>query len=134
NGITNEKVKVSRHHAGVGAINISDVLLASASGAIIVGFSDRPERKAADEAEKAGVDIRLHTIIYNVTDEIRKAMEGLLEPTLKEVARGRAEVRNTFKVPRFGIVAGCYVTEGSIGRTSPVRLLRDNRVIYEGKV
>jgi translation initiation factor IF-2 len=132
--LSNEKVKVSLLHAGVGAININDVLLASASGAIIVGFNVRPEKKAADEAEKAGVDIRLHTIIYNVTDEIKKAMEGLLDPTLKEVARGRAEVRNTFKVPKFGIVAGCYVTEGSIGRTSQIRLLRDNRVIYEGKV
>jgi translation initiation factor IF-2 len=73
-------------------------------------------------------------VIYNVTDEIRKAMEGLLDPTLKEVARGRAEVRNTFKVPKFGVVAGCYITEGSVARSSQVRLLRDNRVIYDGKI
>ena len=132
--LTNEKVKISLLHAGVGAININDVLLASASGAIIVGFNVRPEKKAAEEADKVGVEIRLHTVIYNVTDEIKKAMEGLLDPTLKEVARGRAEVRNTFKVPKFGVVAGCYVTEGTIPRTSQVRLLRDNRVIYEGKV
>ena len=132
--LSNEKVKVSLLHVGVGAININDVLLASASGAIIVGFNVRPEKKAEAEADKSGVELRLHTIIYNVTDEIRKAMEGLLEPTLKEVARGRAEVRNTFKVPKFGIAAGCYVTEGSIARSSQVRLLRDNRVIYEGKV
>ncbi len=132
--LSNEKVKVSLLHAGVGAININDVLLASASGAIIVGFNVRPEKKAADEAEKQGVEIRLHTVIYNVTDEIVAAMEGLLDPTLKEVAKGRAEVRNTFKVPKFGIVAGCYVTEGSIARNSNLRLLRDNRVIYEGKV
>ncbi|HEY3174070.1 MAG TPA: translation initiation factor IF-2 [Thermoanaerobaculia bacterium] len=132
--LSNEKVKVSLLHVGVGAININDVLLASASGAIIVGFNVRPEKKAEAEADKSGVELRLHTIIYNVTDEIRKAMEGLLEPTLKEVARGRAEVRNTFKVPKFGVAAGCYVTEGSIGRSSQVRLLRDNRVIYEGKV
>ena len=132
--LSNEKVKISLLHSGVGAININDVLLASASGAIIVGFNVRPEKKAAEEAEKAGVDIRLHTVIYNVTDEIKKAMEGLLDPTLKEVARGRAEVRNTFKVPKFGIVAGCYVTEGTIPRSSQLRLLRDNRVIYEGKV
>jgi len=132
--LSNEKVKVSLLHAGVGAININDVLLASASGAIIVGFNVRPEKKAAEEAEKVGVDIRLHTIIYNVTDEIKKAMEGLLDPTLKEVARGRAEVRNTFKVPKFGVVAGCYVTEGTIPRSAQVRLLRDNRVIYEGKI
>ncbi len=133
-GLSNDKVKVTLLHAGVGAININDVLLASASGAIIVGFNVRPEKKAAEEAEKAGVEIRLHTVIYNVTDEIKKAMEGLLEPTLKEVARGRAEVRNTFKVPKFGVVAGCYVTEGVIPRSAQVRLLRDNRVIYEGKV
>jgi translation initiation factor IF-2 len=132
--LSNEKVKVSLLHVGVGAININDVLLASASGAIIVGFNVRPEKKAETEAEKSGVEIRLHTVIYNITDEIRKAMEGLLEPTLKEVARGRAEVRDTFRVPKFGVVAGCYVTEGSIGRNSPVRLLRDNRVIYEGKI
>jgi translation initiation factor IF-2 len=132
--LSNDKVKVSLLHAGVGAITINDVLLASASGAIIVGFNVRPEKKAAEEAEKAGVEIRLHTIIYNVTDEIKKAMEGLLDPTLREVARGRAEVRNTFKVPKFGVVAGCYVTEGSIPRSAQVRLLRDNRVIYEGKV
>ena len=132
--LSNDKVKVSVLHAGVGAININDVLLASASKAVIVGFNVRPEKKAETEAEKAGVDIRLHTVIYNVTDEIKAAMEGLLDPTLKEVAQGRAEVRNTFKVPKFGIVAGCYVTEGSIGRSSKVRLLRDNRVVYEGKI
>jgi len=132
--LANEKVKISLLHSGVGAININDVLLASASGAIIVGFNVRPEKKAAEEAEKVGVDIRLHTVIYNVTDEIKKAMEGLLDPTLKEVSRGRAEVRNTFKVPKFGVVAGCYVTEGTIPRSSQLRLLRDNRVIYEGKV
>ena len=132
--LSNEKVKISLLHAGVGAINTNDVLLASASGAIIIGFNVRPEKKAEAEAEKAGVEMRLHTIIYNVTDEIKAAMEGLLEPTLKEVARGRAEVRNTFKVPKFGVVAGCYVTEGSITRVSLLRLLRDNRVIYEGKV
>jgi translation initiation factor IF-2 len=133
-GLSNEKVKISLLHAGVGAINTNDVLLASASGAIIIGFNVRPERKAEVEAEKNGVEMRLHTIIYNVTDEIKAAMEGLLEPTLKEVPRGRAEVRNTFKVPKFGVVAGCLVTEGSITRNSQLRLLRDNRVIYEGKV
>ena len=132
--LSNEKVKVSLLHAGVGAININDVLLASASGAIIIGFNVRPEKKAETEAEKDGVEIRLHTVIYNVTDEIKAAMEGLLEPTLKEVVRGRAEVRNTFKVPKVGVVAGCYVTEGSVARNSSLRLLRDNRVVYEGKV
>ncbi len=132
--LSNEKVKISLLHAGVGAINTNDVLLASASGAIIIGFNVRPEKKAEIEAEKNGVEMRLHTVIYNVTDEIKAAMEGLLEPTLKEISRGRAEVRNTFKVPKFGVVAGCLVTEGSITRNSQLRLLRDNRVVYEGKV
>jgi translation initiation factor IF-2 len=132
--LSNDQVKISLLHASVGAININDILLASASGAIVVGFNVRPEKKAEIEAEKAGVDVRLHTVIYNVTDEIKAAMQGLLEPTLKEVARGRAEVRNTFKVPKFGVVAGCYVTEGSIARNSNIRLLRDNRVSYDGKV
>ncbi len=134
NKLSNDQVKINLLHAGVGAVTINDVLLASASSAIIVGFNVRPEKKAAEEAEKDGVDIRLHTVIYNVTDEIQAAMVGLLAPTLKEVARGRAEVRNTFKVPKFGIVAGCYVTEGSIPRSAQLRLLRDNRVVYEGKV
>ncbi len=132
--LSTEQVKVTVLHAGVGAINVNDVLLASASGAIIIGFNVRPEKKAETEAEKAGVDIRLYTVIYNITDDIRKAMEGLLEPTLKEVSRGRAEVRNTFQVPKVGIVAGCYVVEGSIPRSAGVRLLRDNRVVYEGKI
>ncbi len=132
--MSSDQVKVSVLHSGVGAININDVLLASASGATIIGFNVRPEKKAETEAEKAGVDIRLYTVIYNITDDIRKAMEGLLEPTLREVARGRAEVRNTFNVPKVGVVAGCYVTEGTIPRSAQVRLLRDNRVIYEGKI
>jgi translation initiation factor IF-2 len=134
NKLSNDQVKINILHAGVGAVTINDVLLASASSAIIVGFNVRPEKKAAEEAEKDGVDIRLHTVIYNVTDEIQLAMVGLLAPTLKEVARGRAEVRNTFKVPKFGVVAGCYVTEGFIPRSAQLRLLRDNRVIHEGKV
>jgi translation initiation factor IF-2 len=132
--LARDQVKVSVLHAGVGAININDVMLASASGATIIGFNVRPEKKAEVEAEKAGVDIRLYTVIYNITDDIRKAMEGLLDPTLKEVARGRAEVRNTFNVPKIGVVAGCSVIEGTIPRSAQVRLLRDNRVIYEGKI
>ncbi|HET7453864.1 MAG TPA: translation initiation factor IF-2, partial [Thermoanaerobaculia bacterium] len=132
--LSTDQVKVSVLHAGVGAINVNDVLLASASSAIIIGFNVRPEKKAETEAEKAGVDIRLYTVIYNITDDIRKAMEGMLEPTLKEVSRGRAEVRNTFQVPKVGVVAGCYVTEGTIPRSAGVRLLRDNRVVYEGKI
>ncbi|HVR99371.1 MAG TPA: translation initiation factor IF-2 [Thermoanaerobaculia bacterium] len=129
-----EKVKVQVIHFGVGAISTNDVLLASASKAIIIGFNVRPERSAAELAEKEGVDIRLHTIIYELIDELRKAMTGLLEPTFREVSSGRAEVRDTFKVPRIGTIAGCHVLDGVIPRSASVRLLRDNRVIYEGKI
>jgi len=129
-----EKVKVQVLHAGVGAISTNDVLLASASKAIIIGFNVRPERSAVDLAEKEEIDIRLHTVIYELIDELRKAMTGLLDPTFREVTAGRAEVRDTFKVPKIGTIAGCHVVEGVIPRTAGVRLVRDNRVIYEGKI
>jgi translation initiation factor IF-2 len=129
-----DQVRVNILHANVGAVSTNDVLLASASDAIIVGFNVRPERNAAELAEKEGVDVRLHTVIYELMDEIKAAMTGLLEPTLQEVALGRAEVRDTFKVPKSGTVAGCHVTEGVIPRSASVRLLRDNRVIFEGKI
>jgi len=132
--LSTEKVKVSVLHAGVGAISTNDVLLASASKALIVGFNVRPERSAVDLAEKEEVEIRLHTVIYELLDELRKAMTGLLEPTFREVASGRAEVRDTFKVPKIGTVAGCHVVEGVIPRSAQVRLLRDNRVVYDGKI
>ena len=132
--LSTPKVKVSVLHSGVGAISVNDVLLASASEAIIIGFNVRPEKKAQELADKEGVDIRLYSVIYTLTDEIKKAMTGLLDTVKKEVARGRAEVRDTFKVPKIGTVAGCMVTEGVIPRTASVRLVRDNRVIYEGKV
>ncbi len=129
-----EKVKVQVILTGIGAITTNDVLLASASGAVVIGFNVRPERTAADLAEKEGVEIRLHTVIYELIDELRKAMTGLLEPTFREVSSGRAEVRDTFKVPKVGTIGGCHVIEGVIPRTAQVRLLRDNRVIYEGKI
>jgi len=132
--LSNDKVKVRVIHSGVGAINESDVLLASASNAIIVGFNVRPERNAAALAEQEKVDIRLHTIIYNLTDEIKAAMSGLLAPVFKEVYKGKAEVRETFRIPKVGNVAGCAVLDGAIGRSSEVRLLRDNVVVYTGKV
>jgi translation initiation factor IF-2 len=132
--LSNEKVKVRVIHSGVGAINESDVLLASASNAIIIGFNVRPERKAEAVAEQEKVDIRLHTIIYNLTDEIKKAMTGLLEPVFKEVYRGKAEVRETFRITKVGNVAGCMVTDGNIPSRSEVRLLRDNVVVYTGKI
>jgi translation initiation factor IF-2 len=134
NKLSNEKVKIKVIHAGVGAITETDVLLASASNAVIIGFNVRPERKATELAQLEQVDIRLHTIIYNVTDEIKKAMTGLLAVTFKEVSLGRAEVRETFRVSGVGTVAGCYVQEGKVTREARVRLLRDNVVIYEGRV
>ena len=132
--LTNEKVKVRVIHSGVGAINESDVLLASASNAIIIGFNVRPERNAAALAEQEKVDIRLHTIIYNLTDEIKLAMSGLLAPVFKEVYKGKAEVRETFRISKVGAVAGCQVLDGAITRDSAVRLLRDNVVVYTGKI
>ncbi|HYS56213.1 MAG TPA: translation initiation factor IF-2 [Thermoanaerobaculia bacterium] len=132
--LSTEQVKVNIIHASVGAISTNDVLLASASDAIVVGFNVRPERNAAELAEKEGVDIRLYTVIYNLVDEIKSAMTGLLEPKFEERFQGRAEVRETFKVPKAGVIAGCMVVDGVIPRTANVRLLRDNRVIYEGKI
>jgi translation initiation factor IF-2 len=134
--LSDEKVKIRIIRSGVGAINESDVLLASASNAIIVGFNVRPDRNAADMAEREEVDIRLHSVIYNVTEEIKKGMEGLLEPTFKEVRIGTAEVREVFRVPKVGSIAGCMVTEGRITRAgeTTARLLRDNVVVFEGKI
>jgi translation initiation factor IF-2 len=132
--MSTEKVKIKILHTGVGAITETDVLLASASNAIIIGFNVRPERKAQELAEQEQVDIRLHSIIYELQEEIRRAMTGLLEPVYKETYLGRAEVRDTFRVPKVGTVAGCYVQDGIIKRDSEVRLLRDNVQIYKGKV
>src|SRR4029079_11540235 len=134
--LSDEKVKIRIIHAGVGAVNESDVLLASASKAIIIAFNVRPDRNAEEIAARERVDIRMHSWIYNVTDEMKKAMTGLLDPTFKEVRIGVAEVRDTFKVPKFGTIAGCMVTEGRITRAgdTQARLLRDNVVVYEGKI
>ncbi|HMC30816.1 MAG TPA: translation initiation factor IF-2, partial [Candidatus Angelobacter sp.] len=132
--LSNDKVKIKVLHTGAGAITETDVLLASASNAIIIGFNVRPERKALELAEQEKVDIRLHSIIYELQDEIRKAMTGLLEPTYKEIYQGRADVRDTFRIPKVGTVAGCVVQDGIIKRDSEVRLVRDNVQIYKGKV
>jgi translation initiation factor IF-2 len=132
--LSNEKVKINVLRTGVGAITETDVLLASASNAIIIGFNVRPERKAQEIAEQEKVDIRLHSIIYELQDEIKKAMTGLLEPQIKETYQGRAEVRETFRIPKVGTVAGCIVQDGSIKRDAEVRLLRDNVVVYKGKI
>src|SRR6202158_1631998 len=132
--LSNDKVRLKVLRSGVGAITESDVLLASASNAIIIGFSVRPERKAQELAEQEKVDIRLHSIIYELQDEIKRAMTGLLEPTIKETYQGRAQVKETFRIPKVGTIAGCSVTDGLIKRDSEVRLLRDNNVVFTGKV
>ncbi|MBI5203492.1 MAG: translation initiation factor IF-2 [Nitrospirae bacterium] len=133
--ITNPQVKVKVIHASVGGINESDVMLAAASNAIIIGFNVRPEAKASQTAEKERVDIRLYTIIYNAIEDVKKALEGLLAPTLKEKILGRAEVRQTFQVSSVGTIAGCYVLDGFISRASEgIRIIRDNIVVYDGKI
>ena len=133
--ITHPQVKVKVIHSSVGGINESDVMLATASSAIIIGFNVRPELKASQLAEKEGVDIRLYTVIYEAIEDVKKALEGLLEPTLKEKTTGRAEVRQIFPVSKIGTVAGCYVLDGTISRASDgVRVIRDNIVVYDGKV
>src|SRR5579864_7709457 len=132
--LSTDKVRIRVLHSGVGAINETDVLLASASNAIIVGFSVRPERNATTLAEQEKVDIRLHTIIYNLTDEIKAAMSGLLSPVYKEVARGKADVRDVFRISKVGNVAGCMVIDGSIKHDIEVRVLRDNVVVLTAKV
>src|SRR5579864_1454798 len=132
--MSNDQVRLKVLRSGVGAITESDVLLASASNAIIIGFSVRPERKAQELAEQEKVDIRLHSIIYELQDEIKRAMTGLLEPTIKETYQGRAQVLETFRIPKVGTVAGCRVSDGLIKRDAEVRLLRDNVVVFKGKI
>jgi translation initiation factor IF-2 len=134
-GIIHSLVKVRVIHSSAGGINESDVMLAAASNAIIIGFSVRPELKAYQSAEKEGVDIRLYNVIYDAIEDVKKALEGLLEPTLKEKTIGRAEVRQLFPISRIGTVAGCYVIDGLISRASEgIRVVRDNIVIYDGKI
>jgi len=134
--LSDARTKVKIIHSAVGAINESDVLLAAASNAIIIGFNVRPDRNAAEVAEREKVDIRSHSVIYKVTEEIQKAIAGLLEPTIKEVRLGGATVRDTFKVPKVGTVAGCIVNDGRITRQgeAQARLLRDNVVVWEGRL
>ena len=132
--ISNEQVKLKVIQASVGAVTETDVLLASAANAIIVAFNVRPERKAAELAQRENVDIRLHSIIYELLDELRKAMVGLLAPVIKETYLGRAEVRNSFRIKGVGAIAGCSVLDGILKRDADVRVLRENVVIYTGKL
>jgi translation initiation factor IF-2 len=131
--LSNDEVTLRVIHGGVGAVNESDVQLAMASGAIIVGFHVRPEAKARALAEREGIDIRLHEVIYEIVDEVKAGLEGLLTPDFKEVHLGRAEVRDTFSTPR-GTIAGSYVLDGTITRGAQCRLLRDNVVVHNGKI
>ena len=130
--LSNDEVRVRVIHAGVGGINESDILLASASNAIVVGFNVRPDSGARDSAAVNGTDIRLYRIIYDCIEEIEAAMKGLLAPTFREEVLGHAEIRQTFKVSKVGTIAGCHVTDGKIVRNASVRVLRDNIVIFEG--
>lgn len=132
--LSDERVKVKVIDAGVGAITETNVLLATASNAVIIGFNVRPERKAAELASLERVDIRMHTIIYELVDEIRKAKVGLLAARYKETALGRVEVRNVFRISKVGAVAGGYVQDGKLTRDAKVRLLRDHVVVYEGRI
>ena len=132
--ISNEEVRVKVIHAGVGAINESDVLLASTAGAIIVGFNVRPDAAAQASGHRANVDMRFYRVIYDAVDEIEAAMKGMLAPKFEEVVIGHAEVRQTYKVSAIGTVAGCMVKDGKVTRDAQVRILRDNIVIYEGEI
>jgi len=132
--LSTDQVKLKIIGSGVGAVTENDVLLASASGAIVIAFGIRPDRKAMELAQQEHVDIRSHTIIYEVSDELKKAMEGLLEPVIQETHLGRAEVRNTFRVKGSGTVAGCYVVEGVLKRDAQIRVVRDGAVIYTSKL
>ncbi|WP_077073993.1 translation initiation factor IF-2 [Mailhella massiliensis] len=132
--LSTEKVRIDIIHGGAGAISESDVMLAAASNAIIIGFNVRPTAKVKEVAEQEQVDIRFYDIIYKLVDEIKSAMAGLLAPVSKEVYLGQAEVRQTFSVPKVGLIAGCMVTDGKLTRTANVRLLRDGVVVYTGKI
>jgi translation initiation factor IF-2 len=132
--LSTDEVRLNVLHASVGGINESDVLLAAASNAVVIGFNVRPESKAADLAEREGVDLRLYTVIYDAVNDVRDAMEGLLEPTLRERTVGRVEVRQLFNIPSIGNIAGCSVTEGKVNRGASVRLVRDHVVVHTGKL
>jgi translation initiation factor IF-2 len=132
--LSTEEVVVRVIHKGVGGISESDVLLASASDAIIVGFHVRPNLNARKLAESQKVDIRLYNVIYDAINEVKSALEGLLSPIVSEEIVATLEVRDTFKVPKFGTVAGCYVQEGKITRNSKIRLIRDGIVVHDGEI
>lgn len=133
-GLSTKDVKINVLHTGVGGINESDIMLASASNAVVLGFNVVADVSARETAEKEGIEIKTYSVIYEMLEDIKKAVAGMLEPKEIETVLGRAEVRDTFKVPKIGVVAGCMVTNGKIARSARVRLLRDNVVIHDGKI
>jgi translation initiation factor IF-2 len=132
--LSGKDVEVRPIHGAVGGISESDIMLASASDAIVIGFHVRPDPKAQALARQEKVEIALYRVIYEAVDDIRKAMEGLLAPTVKETTSARAEVRNTFSIQKVGTIAGCVVTDGTVTRGSHIRVLRDSVGIYDGKI
>jgi translation initiation factor IF-2 len=129
-----DEVRVNVIHSAAGAITQSDIALALASNAIVVGFNVRPDVQARELAEKEGVDVRLYRVIYDAIDDIRAALSGMLTPEKRETDLGTAEVRTLFRVPRVGVIAGCYVTRGTIVRNSRARVVRDGVIVYDGRI
>ncbi|HUU51763.1 MAG TPA: translation initiation factor IF-2 [Candidatus Heimdallarchaeota archaeon] len=132
--LSTDKVKIKIYHAATGTISESDIMLASASNAIIIGYNVKPQQALLDMAREEKVEIRSYNVIYQLTDDIKKAMTGLLDPISKETSLGRAEVRRIFHIPRIGSIAGCLVTEGKISRNAEVRIIRNDEVIHKGKI
>ena len=132
--IIHDEVKVKVIHTGVGGISESDVLLASTSGGIIIGFNVRPDASAQHMAKEKGVEIKTYSIIYELVDDVKKALSGMLRPDVVEKSQGQAEVREIFSIPKLGVIAGCAVIDGKIFRTSKLRLIREGRVVYEGEL
>jgi translation initiation factor IF-2 len=132
--LSTEKVKVTVIHTGVGGITENDVLLATASNCIVIGFNVRPAGKAAEVAKAERVDIRLYRVIYDAVEEVKKAMTGMLAPSLVEKALGKAEVRQVFSIPKIGSVAGCYVQDGKIVRNGKARVVRDSVQVWQGNI
>ncbi|MBL6703784.1 MAG: translation initiation factor IF-2, partial [Pseudomonadales bacterium] len=130
----NDEVKVNVVAGGVGGITETDVSLAMTSNAVIFGFNTRADAKARDLAENEGVEVRYYNVIYDLIDDVKAALTGMLSPELREEIVGIAEVRDVFRSPKFGLIAGCMVTEGTVSRSKPIRVLRDSIVIYEGEL